>query len=254
MPSNILYFKSRLVGTKMGALAEKIRWLAGGLHRYKHPELREMHMEERRFPIVLKRLLREDSNVVDVGCHIGSFLSLAIALAPRGSHMAFEASPVKAAWLEAKFPQVKIMSRAVSDHAGVVQFQEDIKRPGYSRIGIGLGALEVQACTLDEILTDRRVDLIKLDIEGAELLALRGAERTINRNRPFLIFECGSEYSLDDLGISRRDLYVFVTEKLGYQIFSFSDFLFDKGDLTYSEFLKCGLYPFRAFNFVGLPK
>jgi FkbM family methyltransferase len=40
------------------------------------------------------------------------------------------------------------------------------------------------------------VDLIYLDIEGAEMLALRGAEETIRRNRPLIVIE--------DKGLSER--------------------------------------------------
>ena len=49
------------------------------------------------------------------------------------------------------------------------------------------------------------------------------------------------------------DLYEFITGDLGYNIFTFEDFLFDKGEMSANEFRKCGLYPFRAFNFVALP-
>ena len=45
-----------------------------------------------------------------------------------------------------------------------------------------------------------------------------------------------------------------ITQDLGYDIFSFTDFLFDKGEMTYDEFRKCGLYPFRALNFVAVPR
>jgi hypothetical protein len=46
--------------------------------------------------------------------------------------------------------------------------------------------------TLDEEfdrLKLRRVDVIKLDIEGAELLALNGSEQTLRRFRPLVIIE-----------------------------------------------------------------
>lgn len=98
---------------------------------------------------------------------------------------------------------------------------------------------------------DQRVDLIKLDIEGGEFEALLGAKRVIGKWRPALIFECGSEYYLKSQNLRRRDLYDLVTGEFGYEIFSFGDFLSNKGCLAFEEFLKCGLYPFRAFNFVA---
>jgi hypothetical protein len=45
-----------------------------------------------------------------------------------------------------------------------------------------------------------------------------------------------------------------ITNDFGYGVYAYGDFLFDKGPLTPDEFRKTGLYPFRAFNFVALPR
>jgi len=57
--------------------------------------------------IRLQRLLTGDSCGVDVGCHIGSFLSLIIKYAPQGKHIAIEASEVKSRWLKNRFTTVE---------------------------------------------------------------------------------------------------------------------------------------------------
>jgi hypothetical protein len=41
----------------------------------------------------------------------------------------------------------------------------------------------------DVLMGEARVDLIKLDVEGAELFALRGAEQVIRRTKPILFIE-----------------------------------------------------------------
>ncbi len=46
---------------------------------------------------------------------------------------------------------------------------------------------EVSAITIDSFCHDKRIALIKLDIEGAELSAVQGAEATIRRDRPILL-------------------------------------------------------------------
>jgi hypothetical protein len=94
------------------------------------------------------------------------------------------------------------------------------------------------------------MDLLKLDIEGAELVALRGATVVLDRWHPAILFEFGSEYVPNKP--SRRDLFDFLAER-EYRIYSFGDFLFDKGPMGFEEFQRCGVYPFRAFNFVALP-
>jgi FkbM family methyltransferase len=251
----MLRLKALMVGSTIGEMAGRVRWWLGAIHRYKYPELWEIYLEERRLPLILRKLLKPDSTVIDVGCHIGSFLSLALSISPNGHHVAFEASPTKAAWLQSKFPGVEIVGLAVSDRAGSAQFEENLERPSYSRLAVSASSIEVGICTLDARLAEKdRIDLIKIDIEGGELAALRGAVSTISSHRPAIIFECGSEYFLDSHGLSRRDLYDFITEKLGYRIYDFGDFLAGKEEMTYGEFRKSGLYPFRAFNFVALPQ
>ena len=48
------------------------------------------------------------------------------------------------------------------------------------------GSLEVDVVSLDELLPDSGISLLKMDVEGAEMEALRGAAETIRRNRPKL--------------------------------------------------------------------
>jgi FkbM family methyltransferase len=62
-----------------------------------------------------------------------------------------------------------------------------------------------------------RLDLIKMDIEGAELRALRGAVETLKRFRPAMLIELNPETSERE-GYSVRDLVVFL-EDLGYAIY-----------------------------------
>ena len=213
-------------------------------------------------PLVLERILTKDSCGVDVGCHIGSFLSSLIKYAPDGRHAAFEPSAAKSEMLKRRFRAAKIYQCAVSDVAGAAVFQEDCLRPGYSRLegavkssAAGTTSYVVTTSRLDDLFLETdRLDLIKLDIEGGELAALRGAVQVINRFRPKMLFECGSEYSLKESMIDRQELYNFVTRDLNYDIFTYTDFLFDKGPLGFDEFRKCGLYPFRAFNFIALPR
>ena len=46
--------------------------------------------------------------------------------------------------------------------------------------------LEIEVRKLDDMLRDRKVTFLKMDIEGSELAALRGAERIIREQRPKL--------------------------------------------------------------------
>lgn len=250
---NMLRFKAALVGSALEEPSKSVRqWL-----RRLRPnlELAEILLEEERLPAILEQLLSKTSNVLDIGCHIGSFLSMATRLSPDGHHVAVEASPLKANLLRKKFPSVTIEQVAISDSDGVALFHDDLDNPGFSRLGGGISArgrvleYEVRTSTLDS-LSLGRFDLVKLDIEGAELAALRSGTDFFRRSRPYLIFECGAAANED---LDRAALYDHVVQTMKYSVFTFADFIYKKGSLSSDEFRKCGLYPFRAFNFVAVP-
>lgn len=250
-----LQIKSLFVRSPLEGVAKNIQWMLSARNRINHPEMSEIYQEERLLPVVLDRLLTQSSNVLDVGCHIGSFLSMVSRKCPDGRHTAIEASPVKAARLARKFPSVRIEAVAVSDREGSAIFEENLRNPGFSRLANGHSSndpvelYEVRLTTLDS-LDLGKIDLMKIDIEGAEMSALKGGKTILAANRPKIIFECGTAY---EAGLDRFALYDHFTEEMDYQVFSFSDFLYDKGPLGRDEFRKCGIYPFRAFNFIALP-
>jgi FkbM family methyltransferase len=82
-------------------------------------------------------------------------------------------------------------------HATTITFADsNILAPGSTRIISGnvdssveeaAGITEIHTTTIDEEISENRVTLIKMDIEGAEIEALRGALQTIARDQPKLI-------------------------------------------------------------------
>lgn len=236
-------------------MALKLKWASGIPQRIRHPELWGIYSEEMWFPQVLQRVLTKSSNVVDVGCHIGSFLSRALKYAPEGQHLAIEPSAVRSSLVRKRFPDVEVLSVAVGETNGTASFFEDIQRPGYSRmindVSSNSTTYVVDVRRLDDILLKRpKLDLIKLDIEGQELSALRGAAQTLSKWKPTIIFEFGPELQSEQLGLNRRALFELLTGS-GYAISTLVDFLFEKGGMDFDEFRRCGLYPFRAFNFIA---
>jgi FkbM family methyltransferase len=254
-----LQLKSMLTGSALEGLAMRLRWALTAPQRIRHPELWDTYLEEDRLELILKKVLPANATGIDVGGHLGSFLVLLNKVAPQGKHAVFEASAGKGDWLRRKFPKVAVHGFAVSDQAGTALFRDNQEKPGYSALEqsqttASSEAYQVKTIRLDDILPGmERVDIIKLDIEGHELPALRGAMATIEKRQPILIFECGSQYAFDDLKQDRNAIFDFVTGTLGYTVFTYVDFLHDKGPLSRDEFRKCGLYPFRAFNFIALP-
>ena len=118
----------------------------------------------------------------------------------------------------------------MSDHSGESTFNHVTSNPSYS----GLikrdydapnevdTQIKVQLQMLDELIPDDlKIDLIKIDVEGAEFLVLKGAHKTIDKNKPLVIFEHGlgaSEhygYSSDELfdWFSSRQMHISTLKK-----------------------------------------
>jgi FkbM family methyltransferase len=144
----------------------------------------------------------------DVGAHYG-WLSVAAArrVGLLGRVVAFEPSPANADILSYhkrvnRLPQVEVVRKAVSDSdSGALPFF--LVNNGLSfRNSLTIGPdetphvtpaektrTEVPSITLDRFCQDSGSDpdLIKIDVEGAELLVLQGARRLLERRRPGLI-------------------------------------------------------------------
>ena len=87
----------------------------------------------------------------------------------------------------ALYPSMRcqINCSAVSDRVGTVVFAIDETQSGASHISEGSGAA-VQSTTIDHYLDEEGIDtvaLLKVDVEGYELAALRGARRSLERKR-----------------------------------------------------------------------
>jgi FkbM family methyltransferase len=257
-PTLIVPLKSLLIATPLETIAKRLRWAVQVRHRMRHPELWGLYAEERWIEKILEARLTKTSCVVDVGAHLGSFLSIAIKLAPEGKHIAFEPSPTRCPLLKRKFPHVEIYEVAAGESNACSTFAEDRHLPGYSRLltknDKNVERYQVEIRKLDDVLANKtRIDLIKLDIQGAELSALKGAEVTIAKWRPLIVFECGQEYGAAESGYDRKALYDFFVGS-GYDVSTPVDFFFKKEPLSFDEFKKCGLYPFTAMNFIAAPK
>jgi len=174
------------------------------------------------------RLLRPGDCVIDIGANVGYYTMVAAKLVgPAGCVHAFEASPQTAAWLEANATlnpgaNIHVHSQAVTDRCGKTEFfAAAADRTGYSSIrdlGEQTAAVAtVPTISLDSMLTELPATrLVKIDVEGAELLALKGMRGLIERDRPYFIFEIDDQF-LRELGASAREQCEFLTGR-GYEL------------------------------------
>ena len=171
----------------------------------------------------ITRLAGPGDLVIDGGAHIGFFTLLAsFRVGPTGRVMAFEPSSPTAEVLRRNVElngctNVAIVQAALSDasgtdvlaHASTTETGQATLRP----IEHAAATTTIKVVALDEILTDakQRVALIKLDLEGMELRALRGMARLLQRDRPHVIVEV-TEAFLKEAGGSAHELYCLLAD------------------------------------------
>lgn len=170
--------------------------------------------DERLMTRVLARVLDRESACVDVGAHAGDVLAILRRFAPDGAHYAFEPIPRLADGLRVRFPDVIVRQVAVSDTPGETDFHCFRDVPAFSglvrRTDVdarrSVEVIRVRTELLDALVPDSvNVRVLKIDVEGAELQVLRGAARTLERCRPFVLFEHGTSAAL--YGATPHDVY-----------------------------------------------
>jgi FkbM family methyltransferase len=144
----------------------------------------------------LRRYLHPGATVVDIGANIGYYsLLAAYCVGPAGRVIAFEPSEANCALLRLSlqangFQQVQLCPLAVADANGPVGYGADDSNGQISRSISAPHSRAVEAVALDDFLkTEPRLDVVKLDIEGAEGLALRGMRQLLARHHPVIFCE-----------------------------------------------------------------
>lgn len=189
-------------------------------------------MSERDEWMFAERYVKEGMTVLDLGANLGQYTLLAAMRAgPTGSVHSFE--PSRRMFEELTFnvalngfgPRCVLNNVAVSDrvgHANLTKYS-----PGYEVYGAlaatpratecCVGAEQVATIRLDDYVASHgldHVDFMKVDIEGAELMALRGAERLLSQARaPTILIE------LADIN----------TRSFGYEAIAIWDYLVSLG-------------------------
>ncbi len=129
---------------------------------------------------------------LDVGANVGFFSLLGATLVgPSGKVIAFEPVSENAQLLLRnlalnRVTNVQLVEAAVADRAGTASF-EDGQSPSQGRLGTG--SRSVPVVTLDGLLASGAIpapQVIKMDIEGAESLALSGARGLLATHKPKL--------------------------------------------------------------------
>jgi FkbM family methyltransferase len=159
----------------------------------------------------LRKQLRPGSIFIDAGANIGFFTVLAAQLVgPIGQVVAIEMMPDTASRLREhlamnQLNNVIVHECALSNQSGdevVATVPEgEFGRATIARANDGQYKVTVVTRTLDELLADTAVsiDLIKMDLEGAEALALEGASKVLQRTKVVIFEQLEGDRSAEEL-------------------------------------------------------
>jgi len=185
---------------------------------------------------LLRSLLSPGMTFLDVGANLGLYsLFAAKRVGEKGRVVAIEPSTREFQRLTMNLGANGLSTKVRALRVGVsnVRAEADLfiatsENPGHNSLG-GLaygtplqGKERVQLEPLDDIVRREgltRVDFMKIDIEGAELFALRGAADTLVRFRPTILLEL-NERTLRAQGCGPADVWEFLIER-GYLLYGF---------------------------------
>jgi len=186
------------------------RFLRGALKRFGVVAFRRSSRvyipEEETYRIVSTFAGCPNPVVIDGGAHLGDMVERLGTMLPRAEFHCFEPDPTLGQTLESKFaanPRVHVVQAAIGDVIGKAKFNINVSRPTNSllpsaeslqpdlkRLCELVEQVEVDVTTIDEYCRSnsiKRVDIVKLDLQGYDYLALKGARDTLKEAKVVLV-------------------------------------------------------------------
>lgn len=174
------------------------------------------------------QILRPGDNAIDIGANVGYFSAVAaLAVGDGGRVLSFEAAPPT-------YQRLQTLARRNLHHNVVAYHAAVADKAGELLLHLGpqdhsgttsirpLGEKETRHVTVPAVAIDDLLDslplirLVKIDVEGAEMLVARGMERLLQRDKPYLLIEVTDSF-LRGLGSNKSELVAFFTVR-GYQV------------------------------------
>lgn len=210
--------------------------------------LSKNHLYDIQTSKILRKCLFAGSNCIDVGCYKGEILDRILKFAPHGIHYGVEPIPNLYQKLEnkyRKYEDCRILNCAASNTEEESSFNYVVSNPSYS----GLlkrdydnpseldKSIRVRTDLLDNLIPESlKIDLIKIDVEGAELQVLEGAKRIISSYKPIVIFEFGLGAS-EHYSTTPEKIFNYFSTK-GLKVSTLGRFLKKRNSLTLEDLKK----------------
>lgn len=174
-----------------------------------------------------KKNINKDMIFLDIGSYIGQYALLAAHNAPQGKIFAFEPNHETAQRLKDNinrnhFSNIEVITKAVGDYDGYSKFyipQQPFNSSIAAEHAISKNKVMVPITRLDTFYEEQNlthVDIIKIDVEGAEDSVISGASSLIASTKPMIIIEIGKKSA----SAGRSEALGFL-KTLGYKFFKF---------------------------------
>ncbi len=173
----------------------------------------------------IQRLSRKGGLFVDVGANLGYFSCLWLAGRPENRAVMVEASPRNQKLLQGNLQangfteRARVLPNAAGDAAGTVTFdigpEEQTGWGGIRKDGDTASGIEVEMVRLDEQI-DEPVAVMKIDVEGADTLVLRGCAGLLEKQMIRRIYFEQNTERMRALGIKEGEAQALL-EGYGYQ-------------------------------------
>lgn len=165
-----------------------------------------------------------NSNILDIGCHIGTY-SLLAASYTKGKVISIEPDPKNFSYIVKNkenndFKHWETWNLAASDSNGEVKFCSGGPGSHIFAEGWSENTISVDSRRIDDIVGEIKIDFIKIDVEGWEIAALDGLQKTIERDSPPIVFEVNG-FTLQWFDKTPNDLLKKL-ESFGYRLFVLS--------------------------------
>lgn len=191
--------------------------------RWFYPRYEGDRVHEPKVTDAILQSLNHDSCFVDVGANVGYFTCFAAKVCRRVYAFEMDERFGKMLLESVKLNQldnVELVQSAVGAQAGEVQYRPGdmphLSNPASRNRG---GMVTVPMVSLDAFFGERgeHPTLLKIDVQGAETMVLRGMTRLLDEDRPRLLIEVHPEL-LQDLGSHAREPLDILLEA-GYRIY-----------------------------------
>jgi len=194
-------------------------------------------------------LIKRGSVCIDIGANIGmKSLYLAKHVQEQGQVVAIEAAPTvfDLLLLNIKANNVKNITAincAIGDFSGYTYFNDNSAYGHIANQGV-----KVRMQTLSDVVSDlalKKIDFIKIDVEGFEFPILRNSLNLINENKSLVLFEFNSWCQLAFSNINPREFIEWIIKNFSYVYY------LSKGSLAFEQIKEEDVLKFLHKNLIN---